>query len=107
MFPALCSDALPVRLVVAATIPIGSTKPATIVVTCDPPSDRFEVVWHQDTVTDVLTPEEACEAITCMVEAALRVIETGRFAEDRQAFPHDQGPRSEVDRDQGVQMSIL
>lgn len=94
MFPTLPAHALPVRLAITATIPVGLNKPAQIVVTCDPPSDRFEVVWYQDCISDVLTPEEALDAIYAMTETALLTIERGAFLEAREAFPEDQLRRS-------------
>ena len=92
MFPSLPSSAVPVRLAITALIPIGQAVPSTIVVTCDPPSDRYEVVWHQDVMTDVFTPEEALDAISTMVYEALKVIETGSFLSvDQASTPCDIG----------------
>lgn len=79
MFPDLDPELVPVRLAITATIPVGTCHPAVITLTCDPPSDRYAVVWYQDVVTDVLTPEEAITAIDTMVHEALGVIATGRF----------------------------
>lgn len=67
----------PIRLNISAIIPVGRNTPATITLTLDPPSDRYAVVWHQDTITDVFTPAEAADAISTMVHEALNSIERG------------------------------
>lgn len=68
---------LPVRLCVAASIPGDPNVPTRITVTLDPPSDRYELVWYQDTMTEKLTPEEASDAVSLMVIEALKYLPFG------------------------------
>ena len=56
---------MPIRVVMAMTITPGART--SVVVTCDPPSEDFSTVWYQDTITDVLTPEEAFQAAESML----------------------------------------
>lgn len=104
MFPSLDPSATPVRLAITAVIPIGVSKPTEIVVTCDPPSDRFELVWYQDTMTDVFTPEEALDAVCCMVHQALQVLATGQFQKDHLPDPNE--PLFGVPREMEGQLAL-
>lgn len=71
MFTQPALPGMPARLCVTALVPEDASNRTTITVTLDPPSDRFELVWYQDTITDVLVPDEVCTAVSAMVNAAL------------------------------------
>lgn len=70
-FEQLPLPSMPVRLAVTAIYYPGTDRRTSIVVTLDPPSDRFEVVWYQDTMTEVLTTREMADCVSSMVYAAL------------------------------------
>lgn len=77
MFPALDASLVPLRLAITAVIPPDPLGRTTITLTCDPPSDRFAVMWYSDTVVDVLTPDEMCQAIYAMVDSACATLARG------------------------------
>lgn len=70
---------MPLRLSVSAVVMDPGSGLSCVTVVVDPPSDQYEVVWYQDTITDRFTLDELSTCISTMVHQALAALDRGHL----------------------------
>lgn len=59
------------RIVATMLLPTDPRDHTVVCVTIDPPTDAYEVMWYRDTMSTVMTADEAVCALEAMLEHAL------------------------------------